>query len=165
MTRGPGNNPTVVVSAVVVSDDAFSATLVCRERPTPPQYPATLWALGRPPQHIAELHRLMRASDDGLVLTYRTRPAVALDCAEAPKVGDEGALIQWWTARVLELVTDPNPPLERIPSSALRCDSCEMCYKTLPDGPWAWKRASNEICDGCHRDFVRSDRLRLRGPS
>ena len=160
--RGPANNPVGVVRHVDVSDEAFSAIVAFQEPLSPPAYPATLWSLVAPRRRIAELHRLIDASPNRTVLTYRTRRRAVVDCGDIPKVGDEGELIQWWLPEVVELVMTPNPPPKRVSSSAVRADHCLSCWKDLPNESLAWKRGAVVICEDCRERYVEQDQLGLR---
>lgn len=160
MTRGPGNNPIVSVTDVVVTGGVMVVTLASTERVRADEYPASLLTLDHQPEFLAELHRMISHSDDGTILTYRTRLSATNNSPRVPEIGEEGILRGWWAAAAARAVADPSAA-ERVPGGSVS-DYCEFCYKQLPDGPWDWRVPSALICDACYQRYVVDDQLGLR---
>jgi hypothetical protein len=155
----------VVVTAIADATDTFVATVQLTDELHPPGFPANLCSLDRPNWRVlAELHRLVSRSDDGSLLTYRTRKESTHD-DRVPDVGDRGELQQWWVAEAVAAVVSPTIRLASQQWTEADADYCLMCYEHLPKGPVWWPiRGSTGICDDCHERHVLRDELGLRQP-
>ncbi len=127
--------------------------------PSPPLAPATLWAGEQGARsRVIDLHHLVSADDELAVFESYDAPDVEL-ATTGPYF-----LISWFRPDQFAAVEDTSLEwAEKTYDGNDDDETCLLTWKTIMPGDPAYVSAAGWISTEAYEEFIRADRLRLRG--